>query len=123
MDLRILVDDSDLEASWVDRNPQTRAAIGDALPLEGDAIRWGDELYFRTPVDAPEEAGQTAVTVGDVAYWPEGNALCLFWGPTPASEDDAPVAASPVTVVAELSDVSPLAELDGGAHVRIERAE
>lgn len=88
MDLGILVDDSELEASWVDRNPQTRAAIEAALPLEGDAVRWGDELYFRTPVDAPEEAGQTAMTV-----------------------------------VAELSDVSPLAELDGGAHVRIERAE
>lgn len=120
MDLRVQVADHELEASWVERNPRTRDAIADALPQEGEAVRWGDELYFRTAIDAPAEDGQTEVSVGDVAYWPEGNALCLFWGPTPASTGETPVAASPVNVVAELADVSPLESLDGGAHVRVD---
>lgn len=59
---------------------------------------------------------------GTVAYWPEGNALCLFWGPTPASRDDEPRAASPVNAVAELDSIEPLADLDGGAEIRIEEA-
>ena len=46
------------------------------------------------------------------------NALCLFWGPTPASRGDEPRAAAPVAVVAKLEDVAPLANLEiGRAHV------
>jgi hypothetical protein len=121
-DLRISVDGQELTATWTDANPETRAAIADALPLEGDAARWGEELYFRTEVDVPAEDAQAEVPVGAVAYWPQGNAVCLFWGPTPASRGDEPRAASPVNVVAEIDDVGPLSSVDGGATVRIERA-
>jgi hypothetical protein len=121
-DLRVTVDDHELEAEWTGKNPTTREAIADALPLEGDATRWGDELYFRTPVDVPAEDALAEVPVGAIAYWPQGNAVCLFWGPTPASEGDEPRAASPVDVVAELSDVSVLETLDGGAVVRLAEA-
>jgi hypothetical protein len=121
-DLRVTVDDHELEAEWTGKNPTTREAIADALPLEGDATRWGDELYFRTPVDVPAEDARAEVPVGAIAYWPQGNAVCLFWGPTPASEGDEPRAASPVNVVAELSDVSVLETLDGGAVVRLAEA-
>jgi hypothetical protein len=121
-DLRVTVDDHELEAEWTGKNLTTREAIADALPLEGDATRWGDELYFRTPVDVPAEDARAEVPVGAIAYWPQGNAVCLFWGPTPASEGDEPRAASPVNVVAELSDVSVLETLDGGAVVRLAEA-
>lgn len=121
-DLRILVDGHELAAAWTGENPNTRDAIADALPLEGDAARWGDELYFRTEVDVPAEDARAEVPVGAVAYWPQGNAVCLFWGPTPASRGDEPRAASPVNVVAELDDVGPLSRVEGGATVRIERA-
>lgn len=121
-DLRILVDGQELTATWTGANPETRAAIADALPLEGDAARWGEELYFRTEVDVPAEDAQAEVPVGAVAYWPQGNAVCLFWGPTPASRGDEPRAASPVNVVAEIDDVGPLSRVEGGATVRIERA-
>ena len=117
--MQISVDDVDCTAEWIDRNPETRAAIAETLPLSGDAARWGEELYFRTPVDVPIEDGQSEVPVGAVAYWPQGNALCLFWGPTPASRGDEPRAASPVNVVAMIDDVSPLSEVDGGARVEI----
>lgn len=121
-DLAITVDGRTLTAEWTAICPETEQAIKDALPVEGDAARWGDELYFRIPVDVPEENAQAEVPVGAVGYWPQGNALCLFWGPTPASTGDAPRAASPVNVVAKLTDTSPLEEIEGGAHVRVEPA-
>ena len=121
-DLRITVDDVELAADWTGENPETRGAIEDALPVSGDAARWGDELYFEIPVDVPAEDARAEVPVGAVAYWPQGNALCLFWGPTPASAGPEPRAASPVNVVAEIEDVSGLAGVDGGAEVRVGRA-
>lgn len=121
-DLHVKVDGLELTASWTGANPETRAAIESALPLSGEAARWGDELYFSTPVDVGAEAAQVEVPVGAVAYWPQGNALCLFWGPTPASEGEEPRAASPVNVVARLEDVGPLEALADSAFVTVEAA-
>ena len=122
VDLSVTVDDHALTATWADTNPRTRDAIADALPLDGVATRWGAELYISTPVDVPAEETQTEVPVGAVTYWPQGNALCLFWGETPASRDGEPRAASPVAVVATLDDVGPLATLEGGASLRVDHA-
>lgn len=118
-ELTVTVDGAALDAEWTDDAPETRRAIEVALPLSGEATRWGDELYFRTPVDVGAENARTEVAAGTLAYWPQGNALCLFWGPTPASHGDEPRAASPVNVVARLADVGPLSSLSGGAHVRV----
>lgn len=121
-DLRVRVDDIELPAEWTDENPDTRAAIEAELPIDGHATRWGDELYFRTSVDAPAENAREAVPEGAVAYWPQGNAVCLFWGPTPASTGDEPRAVSPVNVVAKLDDPGRLDSIEGDAEVRIEAA-
>jgi hypothetical protein len=118
-DLRLTVDGRQLTARWTDENPETRAAIEEALPFSGDATRWGDELYFDVPVDVGPEETREAVEVGSIAYWPQGNALCLFWGPTPASEDDEPRAAGPVNVVARIDDVSPFAGVEDDVSVRM----
>jgi hypothetical protein len=119
-DLRVRIDDLELGAEWTSDNPETRAAIEAELPIEGHATRWGNELYVRTPVDVPEEDGQEAVPAGAIAYWPQGNAVCLFWGPTPASAGEEPRAASPVNLVAMISDPERLDGVDGGVDVRIE---
>lgn len=119
-DLRIRVGDHELTAEWVDDAPNTRTALENALPVEGEATRWGDELYFEVPVDVPAENASAEVPVGAIAYWPQGNALCLFWGPTPASVGSEPRAASPVNVVAVIDDVTPLRSFSGGATVAVE---
>jgi len=121
-DLRIHVDDLVVDAEWTDGSPETRNAIAGGLPLSGDAARWGDELYFSIPVDVPEENGQVEVPEGAVAYWPRGNALCLFWGPTPQSAGEAPRAASAVDVVARIDEPGALDAIDGNARVRVEPA-
>jgi len=114
-DFTVTVDGTAIDARWVDESPETRRALVDALPVEGEATRWGDELYFRVPVDVDAEDPRAAVEPGTIAYWPQGSALCLFWGPTPASTDSTPRAASPVNVVARLTDVTPLVDLPSGA--------
>lgn len=120
--LEIDVGDWTLSATWTDENRDLRAALADELPLEGSATRWGEELYFSVPVDIDPDETREEVPVGAVAYWPQGPALCLFWGPTPASRGDEPRAAGPVAVVAELEDVAPLRSLDGGARVAVRDA-
>ncbi|WP_394741261.1 cyclophilin-like family protein [Natronococcus roseus] len=122
-DLRVTVGDRELTATWTDGAPETRTALENVLPVSGDAIRWGDELYISASLDAPLEGGREVVPEGAIAYWPAGEKLCLFWGPTPASVDDEPRAAAPVTVVARLEETAPLADLTGGAELRLERAD
>lgn len=119
MDLTVTVADHRLPATWTNSAPQTRAALVERLPVSGQATRWGDELYFRTDIDVPPEDATATVEVGAVAYWSQGNAICLFWGPTPASIDEQPRAASPVNVIAQVADVSPLDELQGDAKVSL----
>jgi uncharacterized protein len=62
-------------------SPKTFKAILDNLPVEVNINRWGDELYTdRTTIAVEEEANaRTEVHELDVAYWPEGRALCLFY--------------------------------------------
>lgn len=120
-DLQLSVDGRELAAEWTDACPETRRELEAALPLSGTAGRWGDELYFPVPVTVGPENAREVVPVGAVAYWPQGSALCLFWGRTPASQDDQPRAASPVNVVAVIDDVAPLVGLEGGATVRVDR--
>lgn len=83
----------------------TAQAIAAALPLEAAFSTWGDEYYFPIPVDLPLDATRTLkVQVGDLAYWPEGKALAIFYGPTPASPGDRPVPASEVNPVGRIID-------------------
>jgi len=77
-----------------------------ALPIQGNANRWGDEVYFSTPVNTKEENGRVDVEVGSVAYWPPGKAVCIFFGPTPVSSGKTPRAASKVNVFAKILDDS-----------------
>ena len=40
----------------------------------------------------------------DVAYWPGGKTLYLFFGPTPISKDGKILAYSPVNIVGKIID-------------------
>lgn len=92
----ITVDNLTLEGELNDS--ATAQALWEALPLKGIANRWGDEIYFFISLTLPEENPQEVVALGDIAYWPEGPALCLFFGPTPVSHGAEIRPASPVNV-------------------------
>ncbi len=100
----------------------TATAVLAALPVTSRASTWGDEVYFAIPVDADEEPGSSAVVeLGDVAYWPPGSALCLFFGPTPASRGSEIRAASAVTVVGRIDgDAAVLKQVRDGTPIRVE---
>lgn len=70
------------------------------LPLDSKVSLWGDEIYFQisiTPIPASEATSD--VNVGDVAYWSDGNSICVFFGPTPFSKDQKPVPVIPVVII------------------------
>jgi hypothetical protein len=102
----------------------TATLIWEALPLEGAARLWGDEIYFAIPVLAEEEAdARQEVEVGELGYWPLGNAFCIFFGPTPVSEGDEPRAYSPVNVFGRiLGNVELMRRVKEGSVVRVSRA-
>lgn len=101
---------------------ETADAIWEALPLEARANRWGDEIYFATPVRLGSEDGQEVVEVGDLAYWPPGNAFCIFWGPTPASRGSEIRPASAVNVLGRIDgDATVFSSVRSGVTVRIEK--
>lgn len=103
----------------------TAMRIMEALPLEGKAVRWGEEIYFSIPVNVGEsEDAKQDMEVGELAYWPSGSAFCIFFGPTPVSTDDIPRAYSNVNPFGQLDeDASPLKKIQDGKLIRIERLD
>lgn len=83
-------------------NSKTSQEILKKLPIVSRANRWGDEIYFQIPVYSELENGIDILDIGSVAYWPPGNAFCIFFGKTPASTGDKPQVASPVTVIGKI---------------------
>lgn len=111
-----------VEAEMTGENPNTAEEVWRTLPIEGVAERWGDEVYFSTPVELGEENSREVVQVGEVAYWPPGRALCIFFGPTPVSGGDEIRAASPVNVFARiLGDATVFRRVRLGERVFVER--
>lgn len=102
-------------------SPLTVKAIIDNLPISMTIERWGDELYSEpTPVRAKEENAKKEVSLFDVAYWPEGSALCFFYGYTPMSKEKI-LPYSPVNVVGRITtaprDIAKFLDAVEKAHV------
>jgi hypothetical protein len=110
-----------LVAELTGGGPGTAALVLARLPVRSRAMLWGEEVYFEVPFHHDAEPGARAdVSVGDVAFWPEGDCLCLFFGRTPASSDASPRAASPVNVFARLTaDPRALARVREGDEVEV----
>ena len=98
-------------------------AIADILPIEAKPNEWGDEFYFTIPVEMPlDETATEEVKVGDIGYWPPGNALAIFFGPTPLSSGNEPVPASKVNLVGRIiGDAKLLKKAKGAVKIKIVR--
>lgn len=120
--IRITAGDVSLTAKLNDS--PTALLIADALPITGRVQTWGDEIYFPIPVSASNDGtAAEVVEKGAVTYWPPGNALCLFWGPTPASSGDEIRPASAVNVCGMIEgDPTELARAPYGGEILIESA-
>ena len=124
-DRNIRVTAGDVSVTAALNDSRTADLLWDALPLEASASTWGEEIYFRIAVQADEEDDASdVVDMGAVAYWPPGQALCLFFGRTPASRGDEIRAASAVNALGTIDgDATVLKQVRAGAHVAVERIE
>lgn len=124
MNRRITIDAGGIKLTAALNDSSTAAQVWDALPIEASANIWGDEIYFRIPVQADEHDAVEVVDMGAVAYWPPGQALCLFFGRTPASVGDEIRPASPVNVLGAIEgDAIALKAAPPGAPVIVQRIE
>ncbi len=105
---------------------ETGRAVYENLPMKRNVSTWGEEIYFGLPVKVPlEEGARAEVAVGDLAYWPNMPAFCIFFGPTPVSQGEMPVAASPVNVFGRLLTTEPdrLSGIPDGENVVVKRLD
>jgi hypothetical protein len=103
-------------------NTYTADAIWKALPFSAEVNTWGDEIYFSIPLELPEEKAQEVVSLGDLGYWPPGQALCIFFGPTPVSLGAEIRPASPVNVFGRIvGDCQVLRQVRDGEEVSVEQ--
>jgi len=121
--IRIISGENVLEAELNDS--KTAAGIEKLLPIKGSANRWGKEIYFSINFSTDYENPTEVVEKGDLAFWPAGNAFCIFWGRTPASVGDEIRAASDVNVFGKITSGLDILEEDkikSGDPVTIELA-
>ena len=122
MKIQITAGNVEMEADLLEA--PTAKLLWDSLPIEEKANLWGEEIYFAIPLQAPAEpTAREEMEIGEIAYWPPGNAFCIFFGPTPASTDKAPRAASPVNPLGRIiGDASAFGSVVDGADISITRA-
>ena len=98
-------------------SPNTVKKFVESLPFTVGMNLWGDEIYTdESPIKEKEENAKPLVELNDVAYWPSGKAICLFYGKTPIGKKDEIKPYSPVNVIGKIlkPKKSILTKISGG---------
>jgi len=59
--------------------PRTIEKIVKILPKNSRIHLWKKELYFEVGIRMGSEKAVSSCNAGDIAYWPQGDAICLFF--------------------------------------------
>jgi len=105
-------------------SPKTVKSLLDSLPFSVGINLWGEEIYTdETPITMTEENAKPVVELNDVAYWPTGKAICLFYGPTPIGKKGEIKPYSPVNVIGKIitPDKSILSKIKDGTIVSFKK--
>jgi len=118
--IRMTIGEVEIEADLLDTS--TAEAIWAALPFKSKAQIWGKEVYFTTPATASlEHDAKDVVEPGELAFWVEGSAIAIGFGPTPISEGDEIRLVEPTNIWGRaLDDVTQLDHVRFGAKIRVE---
>ena len=121
--IKITIDSISFDAELNDST--TAEMLHKTLPVELRLSRWGDEYYGGCGVASPEaEGAREIMEVGELAYWAPGSAFCIFFGPTPASSDERPRAASPVVPLGRINGTTePLRSMGGSVVAKLESVD
>jgi len=123
--IKVLIGEQEFEGTLNDSD--TASALATRLPLTVSMSRWGDEYYGDIGEllgVSPAPDARDEMKIGELAYWLPGNALCIFFGRTPASVGDEPRAASCVNPVGEIvGDLSVLKSMPSAVSVKIGATE
>lgn len=123
MDITIEVNDEELRGK-LNEDLETVKKIKEHLPLEAKGQTWGNELYFEIPVEIGEENSHSYVKRGNLAYWPRGNAFCIFYGKTPRSPSEEKIKpASPVNVIGSIENSEKLKGSESGIGVKVKEVD
>lgn len=117
------VDGREFEVSLYD-NPAAEAFLR-SLPQAADLSRWGNGEYYGISGSIPTDgAKQVFFQRGEIAFWPPGNALCIFFDRTPVSSDDRPRMDSPGLPLGKIvkGDVSAFEGMPGRVNASIRPA-
>ena len=101
-------------------SPKTCASFLKSLPFSVTAHIWGEEIYTdESPIIQSEENAKDLVNLNDVAYWPNGKAVCLFFGPTPIGKKGEIKPYSPVNVIGKIinPDKNILSKMNEGTKI------
>lgn len=123
--IKIIIKSADIELAGELYDTPTAQKVWEILPHKSPIKTWGEEIYFDISITLPlEPAARADVEIGEIGYWPAGTAMCVFFGPTPASKGEKPVAASPVNIFGKvIGDAKVLNTVDSNAEVLVEKSE
>ena len=106
-------------------SPKTCKDILDSLPFSVNAHLWGEEIYTdESPISQAEENAKALVDLNDVAYWPSGKAICLFFGPTPIGKKGEIKPYSTVNIIGKIinADKSVIKNFKEGTKITFQKS-
>ncbi len=118
-EIKITVGELEVKA-WLNET-NTATKVWEILPISARVNLWGDEIYFPVPLDTGPENEKEIVALGDIAYWPQGKAMCVFFGKTPVSKGEEIRPVSPVNVIGRIEgEPKLLGKVKQGENITIE---
>ncbi len=94
--------------------PRTVDALLRVLPLQGRVAILKEQVYFQVQLKIGPEKATPKALEGDIAYWPMGNALCVFTG---SMKTHGPVN----RIGKNLSNLEIFRKVQFGTRIRVER--